>query len=129
MVVDLALQPPVNIVWFDRFIMAHKFFLKLLVLFLALSFVRSPVAARTTGSLKSNDGTPLVVQDMLAQVIPPSLPPSLSRWGDAVDLSNGEMLVLDMGEGYVEGRMDLQSTDYPGTGANNRHNPKTPGGA
>ena len=48
---------------------------------------------------------------------------------DIVDLSNGEMLVLDMGEGYVEGRMDLQSTDYPGTGANNRHNPKTPGGA
>ncbi|KAF9661232.1 hypothetical protein SADUNF_Sadunf19G0046800 [Salix dunnii] len=107
--------------------MAHKFFLKLLVLFLALSSVRSPVAAPTTRSLKSNDGIPLVVQDMLAQVIPPSLP--LCHAGDAVDLSNGEMLVLDMGEGYVEGRMDLQSTDYPGTGANNRHNPKTPGGA
>ncbi|KAB5512240.1 hypothetical protein DKX38_029268 [Salix brachista] len=123
--------------------MAHKFFLKFLVLFLALSFVRSPVAVPTTseflkGSLRSNDEIP--VQDMLAQVIPPSLPPSLSCSGqmfvflsrsndDAVDLSNGEMLVLDMGEGYVEERMDLQSTDYPGTGANNRHNPKTPGRA
>uniref|UniRef100_A0A6N2KUS7 Uncharacterized protein n=1 Tax=Salix viminalis TaxID=40686 RepID=A0A6N2KUS7_SALVM len=93
--------------------MANKFFLEFLLLFLALSFVRSPVAVPTTRSLRSNDEIP--VQDLLAQ--------------DAVDLSNGEMLVLDMGEGYVEGRMDLQSTDYPGTGANNRHNPKTPGGA
>lgn len=27
----------------------------------------------------------------------------------------------------VEGRMDFESADYPGTGANNRHDPKTPG--
>lgn len=35
------------------------------------------------------------------------------------------MLVV---EGLVEGRMDLESTDYPGTGANNHHDPKTPVG-
>ena len=29
----------------------------------------------------------------------------------------------------LERRMDLESTDYPGTGANNRHDPKSPGRA
>ena len=28
-----------------------------------------------------------------------------------------------------EGRMDLEDTDYPGTGANNHHDPKSPGGS
>ncbi|KAG6751962.1 hypothetical protein POTOM_044177 [Populus tomentosa] len=45
---------------------------------------------------------------------------------DAVISTGGEMLI-DAGEGYIEGRMDLESTDYPGTGANNHHDPKTPG--
>lgn len=35
-----------------------------------------------------------------------------------VDLRNEEEV--------IEGRMDLESTDYPGTGANNRHDPKAP---
>ncbi|CAK7341587.1 unnamed protein product [Dovyalis caffra] len=94
--------------------MAHKSSLKLLVLSLAFSFVLSSVAVPATRSLKSNDEIPPAVQEILAQ--------------DAVDLTDGEML-LDVGEGYIEGRMDLGSTDYPGTGANNHHDPKTPGRA
>ncbi|XP_057440566.1 uncharacterized protein LOC130732560 [Lotus japonicus] len=35
---------------------------------------------------------------------------------------------LDVAEEFmVEGRSDLESNDYPGTGANNSHDPKTPG--
>lgn len=36
---------------------------------------------------------------------------------------------FEVGEGLVaEGRMDMEeSTDYPGTGANNHHDPKSPG--
>lgn len=36
-------------------------------------------------------------------------------------VTEGDMFLV------VEGRMDFESTDYPGTGANNRHDPKTPG--
>lgn len=32
-------------------------------------------------------------------------------------------------ERFIEGRMDLENNDYPGTGANNHHDPKTPGRA
>jgi len=43
-------------------------------------------------------------------------------------LKNGEEM-FDMAEEFmVERRIDLESNDYPGTGANNRHDPKTPGG-
>ncbi|KAG6750829.1 hypothetical protein POTOM_045344 [Populus tomentosa] len=79
--------------------------LRLLVLLLALSFVLSSLAVPATRSLKSNDEIPSE---------------------DAVISTGGEMLI-DAGEGYIEGRMDLESTDYPGTGANNHHDPKTPG--
>ncbi|RZC18560.1 hypothetical protein D0Y65_005696 [Glycine soja] len=44
------------------------------------------------------------------------------------ELKNGEEM-FDMAEEFmVERRIDLESNDYPGTGANNRHDPKTPGG-
>lgn len=34
----------------------------------------------------------------------------------------------ELSEVFVEGRMDMDnSTDYPGTGANRNHDPKTPG--
>ena len=34
--------------------------------------------------------------------------------------------MFDMAEEFmVERRIDLESNDYPGTGANNRHDPKT----
>lgn len=38
--------------------------------------------------------------------------------------------LFEMGEGtFSERRMDIESTDYPGTGANNHHDPKSPGRA
>ncbi|KAJ6757608.1 PROTEIN putative-RELATED [Salix koriyanagi] len=92
--------------------MVHKPSLVLLIL--ALSSVLSSVAVPATRSLKSNEEIPSEVQELLPQ--------------DAVILTNGEMLI-DVGKGYIEGRMDFESTDYPGTGANNHHDPKTPGKA
>ena len=34
--------------------------------------------------------------------------------------------MFDLAE-ELERRIDLENNDYPGTGANNRHDPKTPG--
>ena len=42
-----------------------------------------------------------------------------------MDLSSDGEELLD----FINGRMDLESTDYPGTGANNHHDPRTPGRA
>ncbi|KAK9289827.1 hypothetical protein L1049_007987 [Liquidambar formosana] len=90
--------------------MEQKSFLRLLILFLVVSYVFS-AAVCTTRNLKSINEVSSV-QDSLAQ--------------GEVDMRNdGE--VLEVEQGYMEGRMDLESTDYPGTGANNHHDPKTPG--
>ncbi|KAL1357096.1 hypothetical protein HN51_009089 [Arachis hypogaea] len=42
---------------------------------------------------------------------------------------NSESEMFDLAQEFmtVEGRMDLESNDYPGTGANRNHDPKTPG--
>jgi hypothetical protein len=45
---------------------------------------------------------------------------------DAMGLRDGGDL-MDVGEGFVEGRMDLEIQDYKGAGANTDHEPKTPG--
>ncbi|PKA58525.1 hypothetical protein AXF42_Ash008812 [Apostasia shenzhenica] len=34
---------------------------------------------------------------------------------------------VEEGEGFVEGRMDFETLDYTGSGANNRHDPRSPG--
>ncbi|ESR56764.1 hypothetical protein CICLE_v10022756mg [Citrus x clementina] len=93
--------------------MDNKACLKLLVLFLGLSFVLSSTAVPATRMAKS-DNDPVQVQELLAQ--------------EAMEVSDSEE-VLGMEQGYIEGRMDMESTDYPGTGANNHHDPKTPGRA
>lgn len=49
---------------------------------------------------------------------------------DAMELSESieeAMFGMEQQEGYeVERRMDIETTDYPGTGANNQHDPTTP---
>uniref|UniRef100_A0A2P2KYL1 Uncharacterized protein MANES_09G136400 n=1 Tax=Rhizophora mucronata TaxID=61149 RepID=A0A2P2KYL1_RHIMU len=94
--------------------MVHKGLLGLVMLFLVCSHVLSSVAVPATRSLLSNEENPSSAQDFLVQ--------------DAPDLNDGDELT-DVGEGISEGRMDMESTDYPGTGANNHHDPRTPGRA
>ncbi|CAN6717147.1 unnamed protein product [Malus baccata var. baccata] len=83
--------------------MAHKCnFMIQLVLFLCFTYVFSSIAiAPTTRSQKINK------EDLLSQNL----------------LDEG---VLDLGEGFVEGRMELETNDYSGVGANPDHNPKPP---
>ncbi|KAK1278263.1 hypothetical protein QJS04_geneDACA003460 [Acorus gramineus] len=42
---------------------------------------------------------------------------------DQMDNGGGALEVDELGHG----RMDIESNDYPGSGANNRHDPKSPG--
>ncbi|KAG4927658.1 hypothetical protein JHK85_054144 [Glycine max] len=44
-------------------------------------------------------------------------------------VGNGEVVLVDMNEGFMERRVDLETQDYEGTGANKDHDPKSPGGA
>ncbi|GLT70443.1 hypothetical protein SLA2020_425240 [Shorea laevis] len=91
--------------------MAPKSSLRFFVLFLAFFYVLSTAAVPTTRSLKANKEEE-AVHDLLAQ--------------DAMDLMDGEDL-LGVGQGSVEGRMDFETADYKGAGANTGHEPKTPG--
>ncbi|KAI4301006.1 hypothetical protein L6164_034324 [Bauhinia variegata] len=95
--------------------MVHKAPQKLLLLILlGFSFFLLSAAVPTTRSLLSNREESSV-QTTQIQV--------------DLDFTNGEEM-FDMGKEFiVEGRMDMESADYPGTGANNRHEPKTPGRA
>ncbi|XVF06687.1 hypothetical protein REPUB_Repub06bG0071700 [Reevesia pubescens] len=98
--------------------MENKAFVRLMLLFLGFSYLLlSCAAVPTTRSLKSNKELPSSssVQDLLVQ--------------DVMKFSEAEEL---FGEGDTllhEERMLMESTDYPGTGANKNHDPKTPGRA
>ncbi|KAK1365867.1 Cyclin/Brf1-like TBP-binding protein [Heracleum sosnowskyi] len=82
----------------------------LLLLLLAFSLLLSATSAvPSSRSLKSMKDVS-ALQDLHA---------------DEVMGEKGELIVVE--EFAVEGRMDLESTDYPGTGANNRHDPRSPG--
>ncbi|KAJ7971978.1 putative Transmembrane protein [Quillaja saponaria] len=95
--------------------MVHKDTLKLLILFLGFILLISAAAVPTSRSLLSNkEDSTVDLQTSLVQ--------------GALDLRNGEDM-FDLREEFIEGRMDLESTDYPGTGANNHHDPKSPGRA
>ncbi|MBA0687061.1 hypothetical protein Goari_014624 [Gossypium aridum] len=95
--------------------MEKKGFVRLMLLFLGFSYLLlSSAAVPTTRSLKSNKELPSSVQDLLAQ--------------DVMELSDGEEVITES-DGFNGERMLLESTDYPGTGANKNHDPKTPGRA
>lgn len=83
-----------------------KTFLALFLLFLGFSYLLSSAATPTTRSLWSLK--------------------EYSSFRSSLDLRNREEV---FGEEEKK-RMDLESTlDYPGTGANKNHDPKTPGTA
>ncbi|KAG8478838.1 hypothetical protein CXB51_028782 [Gossypium anomalum] len=95
--------------------MEKKGFVRLMLLFLGFSYLLlSCAAVPTTRSLKSNKELPSSVQDLLAQGV--------------MELSYGEEVITE-GDGFNRERMLMESTDYPGTGANKNHDPKTPGRA
>ncbi|XWS58582.1 hypothetical protein CRYUN_Cryun08bG0046600 [Craigia yunnanensis] len=97
--------------------MENKAFIRLMLLFLGFSYLLlSCAAVPTTRSLKSNKEllSSFSVQDLLAQ--------------DVMKLNEAEELFGE-GDAFNEERVLLESTDYPGTGANKDHDPKTPGGA
>ncbi|KAB2058596.1 Calcium-transporting ATPase 9, plasma membrane-type -like protein [Gossypium arboreum] len=95
--------------------MEKKGFVRLMLLFLGFSYLLlSCAAVPSTRSLKSNKELPSSVQDLLAQ--------------DVMELSYGEEVIAE-GDGFNGERMLMESTDYPGTGANKNHDPKTPGRA
>ncbi|CAL0322844.1 unnamed protein product [Lupinus luteus] len=94
--------------------MMHKVSLQLFIILLIFSFVLSSAVVPTRRSLLQKKDKSSI-QTTLVQ--------------DASDFRNGEDK-FDMTEEFmVEGRMDFERNDYPGTGANNRHDPKTPGRA
>ncbi|GMI65023.1 hypothetical protein like AT3G47510 [Hibiscus trionum] len=95
--------------------METKAFVRLMLLFLGFSFLLlSSTAVPTTRSLKSNKELPSSVQDLPAQ--------------DVMKLSDAEELSGEA-DAFNGERLLLESTDYPGTGANKNHDPKTPGRA
>ncbi|KAL3512416.1 hypothetical protein ACH5RR_025133 [Cinchona calisaya] len=83
--------------------MDHKPLLRLLLLLLACSFVLSRNLKAT-----SLEGSLSVGQDLRTQ--------SFSR-----------VLLEENESSFIEGKMDIERTDYSGTGANPHHDPKPPG--
>ncbi|KAK1294407.1 hypothetical protein QJS10_CPA16g01324 [Acorus calamus] len=62
-----------------------------------------------------------------------AIPISRSRSLALMDEGMSSLDMMDIGGGALEvdelehGRMDIESNDYPGSGANNRHDPRSPG--
>ncbi|GLT26250.1 hypothetical protein SLA2020_013320 [Shorea laevis] len=96
--------------------MEPRTFSRLVLLFLGFSYLlhlhSCPCAAVpiSRSFLKPNMKDSSSVQSLYAQ--------------DAVDVTEE---LLREGEGNFEGRLLESLVDYPGTGANNHHDPKTPG--
>ncbi|KAE9619838.1 hypothetical protein Lal_00040179 [Lupinus albus] len=94
--------------------MIHKHTLKLfIVLIMIFSLVLSHAAVPITRSFLSNRNKS-------------SIQATLVEEGGSEIGNGGEMFDVEE-ELVVKERMDMESGDYPGTGANNRHDPKSPG--
>ncbi|XP_057762770.1 uncharacterized protein LOC130982718 isoform X1 [Arachis stenosperma] len=93
--------------------MIHK---ELFITLLLFSYVLSSSAVPTTRSLSPTSEKS-------------SIQTSLEEFQGTPKSRNSESEMFDLAQEFmtVEGRMDLESNDYPGTGANRNHDPKTPG--
>ncbi|KAK7377914.1 hypothetical protein VNO80_03349 [Phaseolus coccineus] len=81
-----------------------------LILLLVFSFVISSAAVKTRRLLPNKE----------------NISTQISSDKGVENLRSGEEM-FDLEEELMERRIDLENNDYPGTGANNRHDPKTPG--
>ncbi|KAK9154512.1 hypothetical protein Sjap_001992 [Stephania japonica] len=98
--------------------MKQKAFLRLLILFLGFSYVLlSSLAIPLSRSLVLVDD----VQDSSLQALMMDYQDFTKNEENYAELADGDL------EGFVHGRMLATSNDYPGTGANNHHDPKPPG--
>ncbi|KAF8369739.1 hypothetical protein HHK36_032237 [Tetracentron sinense] len=110
--------------------MEEKPLIRMLILFLGFSYVLSSGAVPLSsiifrGSFKSINAYPSA-QELMPQVFL-SLSLSLSLLNDGTMELRYDREVIEVEEGFIEGRMDIESNDYPGTGANPGHDPNPPG--
>ncbi|XP_058740115.1 uncharacterized protein LOC131612339 [Vicia villosa] len=84
----------------------QKNFLTLLVLLIILSFSSYVLSSSSSPGEKD---TPVL----------PTLAKVIENYGE-------EVMLVDVEEGILERRMDLETQDYDGTGANRDHEPKPP---
>ncbi|KAK7316032.1 hypothetical protein VNO77_34658 [Canavalia gladiata] len=94
--------------------MMHTNFFRLFVILLGFSYVLSvsAIPATRTKSLNGEDTSVM----------------ALAQPQDTLKLANGEeMFLVDVEEKLLERRVDLETQDYGGTGANRDHDPKSPG--
>ncbi|XP_016200854.1 uncharacterized protein LOC107642038 [Arachis ipaensis] len=100
--------------------MIHKApLLQLFITLLLLSYVLSSSAVPTTRSLSPTSEKSSIQTSLEEFQVQGTTPESRNSESEMFDLAQEFMT--------VEGRMDLESNDYPGTGANRNHDPKTPG--
>ncbi|CAJ1919028.1 unnamed protein product [Sphenostylis stenocarpa] len=93
--------------------------LQLLTILLVFSFVLSSAAGQTRRLLSHRENLPTQISSDKAIIYTLGVQ----------ELRNGEEVFDVAEELMVERGIDLESDDYPGTGANTKHKPKSPPGA
>ncbi|RHN50728.1 hypothetical protein MtrunA17_Chr6g0460651 [Medicago truncatula] len=96
------------------FNMLNKFPLRFLFFFIVFScFLLASSSLQTTRNFFSKDEKSSIQTTLDKESV--------------IGFSNGEDLLDKREEFLVKKRMNLEIEDYPGTGANNHHDPKVPG--
>ncbi|XP_042512740.1 uncharacterized protein LOC122087611 [Macadamia integrifolia] len=94
--------------------MEHRALLRFLILFLGFSYVVSSLPIpQSSAFLKSGYEEYTPIQEFMEQGL--------------MDERNYGGKGLELDEAIIRGRMDIETNDYPGTGANNNHDPRSPG--